>query len=101
MSLLRRVVGNLYHGVKTIGRYVSPVAKFIGKYHQPLTQVAHGISHATGNETAMKVTGAALALSNAVAVRQGLNAANQKVADATVANGNKGGVFNHMTGSFN
>lgn len=101
MRLLGRIVGSIGHGIKKIGQYATPVAKFIGKYHQPLSQVAHGIAMASNNQTAQKVTGGLLALSNAVSVRQKLNESNAKIAEATRANGGVGGVYNHATGKFN
>jgi hypothetical protein len=101
MSLLGRVVGSLYHGVKTIGKYVNPVAKFIGKYHQPITQLGHALAMASGHEGLQRVTGAMLAFSNMAAMRQNLNQDNAKIAAATAANGGRSGVFNHSTGTFN
>ena len=99
MGLLRRVIGGIAHSVKTVGKYVAPVAKFIGRYHQPLTQVAHGLAMASGHEGIQKVTGGLLAVSNMAAVRQGLNQGNARVAQAMQSNGGRAGVFNHTTGT--
>lgn len=101
MGFLSRAVGVVAHGVKAIGKYVHPVAKFIGKYHREIATVAHGAAVASGSQTAQKYTGAALALSQTVGLRQNLNADNAKIAAATRANGGQGGVFNLQTGRFN
>jgi hypothetical protein len=94
--MFARVLGAVSHGIKAIGKYASPVARFIGKYHAPLTQVAHGLAMASGNETAQKITGAAMAVSNMATMRQKLSQQNQAARTEMGAGGR--GVYNAQTG---
>ena len=97
--MLGRIVGNIAHGIKTIGKYVSPVAKFIGKYHQHLAPVAHGLAMASGHEGLQKVTGAALALSNMASMRQNLDKSNNMVRNEMQRTGATTGIFDHHSGA--
>lgn len=97
--MLGRIVGHIAHGIKTVGRYVSPIARFVGQYHHHIAPVAHGLAMASGHEGLQKVTGAALALSNMASMRQGLNQANARVANTMAQTGAKTGVFDHHTGA--
>lgn len=96
--MLGRIFGHITHGIKTIGKYATPIAKFIGKYHHHIAPVAHGLAMASGHEGLQKITGAALALSNMASMRQGLNQSNARVADTMAKTGATTGIFNHHTG---
>lgn len=93
-----RFLGRVAHGIKTIGKYVAPVARFIGKYHQPLSQVAHGLAVASGHEGLQKVTGGLMAVSQMASMRQNLNQSNAKIASAMQSNGGRAGVYDHQKG---
>lgn len=90
-STVGKIVGKVAPIVKKVG-------SFVAKYHSPITQLAHGAAMASGNTTAQKFTGGAMALSQMASMRQGLNAQNAKVASAMQANGGRPGVYNADTG---
>lgn len=95
-------LGNIWNAVKRgvgqFGDVVKRVGSFVAEHHKPITQLAHGIAMASGNETAQKLTGMGLALSNIASMRQGLNKQNQQYKTAYDAGGT--GVFNASTGQF-
>ena len=61
---------------------VRKVGSFVAENHEPLTQVAHGLSMASGNETAQKITGAMRSASGMYGVRQRLDAIKKQQEEA-------------------
>jgi hypothetical protein len=61
---------------------VRKIGNFVSEHHEPLTQVAHGLAMASGNETAQKITGALRSASGVYGVRQKLDNIKKQQEDA-------------------
>lgn len=76
--------GGLLRGAqKVIGKTVEVgkrIGGFIARHHQHIAPLAHGLAVASGNETAQRVTGLALAASQAASMGAG-NYVGQRIAD--------------------
>ena len=82
MSILGRVIktfGSLREPVKKIAQVGYNVGKWAVNNHSTIVPLIHSIATASGNETARKITGGLLALSQTATMRQTLNADNQKI----------------------
>lgn len=94
--MINKLFGILKEPVRRIGQIGLKVAKFGLANHQHIMPLLHGVSMASGNTQAQKITGGLLALSNMATMHQKRNEANTKIR----AEMNKGGsgIYNHATG---
>ena len=101
MSFLGKVIktfGSLREPVKKIAQVGYNVGKWAVNKHSTIVPLIHSIATASGNETARKITGGLLALSQTATMRQKLNADNQKI--ASTAGKGAYGVYDHGTNKF-
>ena len=82
MSILGRVIktfGSLREPIRRIGQVGLNVGKWVVNNHATLAPLIHGVAMASGNQTAQKISGGLLALSQSATLRKNLNAQNEKV----------------------
>lgn len=91
-----KTVGALKEPVRRLGQIGYSVGKFAVQNHATLTPLLHGVSMASGNQTAQKITGGLLALSKTASLRQNLNASNEKIKQEMDKKGY--GIYNQQTG---
>lgn len=95
---IRKVIGSVGAPLRRLGEVAGHVGSFIANHHQHITPLAHGLAVASGNDTAQKLTGAALAVSNMVSTKQALNRQKNAYEAAKAAGGQ--GTFNSASGKF-
>jgi hypothetical protein len=74
-----KAFGAVKEPLRRLGQVGYNVGKWAVNNHSTLVPLIHGVSMASGNETAQKITGGLLALSKTASLRQGLNAGNEKI----------------------
>lgn len=94
--MINKLFGIIKEPLKRIGQIGLKVARFGLQNHQYITPLLHGVSMASGNETAQKITGGLLSLSNMASMRKNLNQSNAKI--QTEMNKGGSGIYNHATG---
>ncbi len=90
-----KTVGALKEPLRRIGQVGYAVGKYAIDNHATLAPLIHSVAMASGNQTAQKVSGGLLALSQSATLRKNLNADNQKI-----ANTRGYGVYDHSKGGF-
>jgi hypothetical protein len=78
-SGIAKAFGVVKEPLRRLGQVGYNVGRFAVQNHSTLAPLLHGIATASGNETARKITGGLLALSQTATMRQKLNADNQKI----------------------
>lgn len=91
-----KVIGSLKEPVKKLGQVGYNVGKFAVQNHATLAPLLHGVAMASGNQSAQKITGGLLSLSQMAQTRQKLNEGNERARQEMAKGGY--GAFNHATG---
>lgn len=93
--MIKKLLGVIKEPLKKIGQVGLKVGRFALQNHQYIAPLLHGVSMASGNETAQKISGGLLAMSQMASMRQGLNQSNAKI--QTELNKGGTGYYNHAT----
>lgn len=97
--MINKLLGAIKEPLKRIGQVGLKVGRFALQNHQYIAPLLHGVSMASGNETAQKITGGLLSLSNMASMRKNLNQSNARVADTMKRTGATSGIFDHYSGA--
>lgn len=99
MGFLSNVFSTIGKGIAKVAPIAKKIGSFVARNHQHIAPLAHGLAVASGNQTAQKITGAGLGISNMIGMRQGLNKQNAQAGQARALANKPNGVYNATTGN--
>lgn len=97
-STAMKAFGVVKPALRTLGQIGLSAGKFAIQNHQHIAPLLHGVAMASGNQTAQKITGGLLSLSQMATMRQKLNEGNARIQQAMANNGGRAGVYDHQKG---
>lgn len=99
MGFFQNLFSTIGKGIARIAPVAKRIGSFVAKNHGTIANVGMGLANLSGNETAKKIAGAGLGVSNMITMRQNLNKQNAQAQQARMNAGKPNGIYNAGTGS--